>query len=49
MRGHDVAVLDHERVALAPGAAEDGGPVEVELQGLGEGRGRVAEEADLQN
>lgn len=49
MRGRNLAVLNDEGVALAPGAAKDGGAVEVELQGLGEGRGGVTEEADLNN
>ncbi len=40
-------VLDDEGVPLAADAPEDGGPVKVEVQRLGEGGGRVTQEADL--
>ena len=42
-----MAVLDYESISLAPNASEDGGSVEVEIEGLGEGGGRVTEKADL--
>jgi hypothetical protein len=40
-------VLDDEGVPLPADAPEDGGSVKVEVQGLGEGGGRVTQEADL--
>jgi hypothetical protein len=43
----DASVLDDEGVPLATIAAEDGGPVEGEVQGRGELGGRVAQEAKL--
>jgi hypothetical protein len=43
---HD-AVFDNEGVALAAVAAEDGGAVEGEVEGVSEGEGGVGEEADL--
>jgi hypothetical protein len=45
----DASVLDDEGVPLATITAEDGGPVEGEVQGRGELGGRVAQEAKLES
>ena len=43
----DLPVLNEQGVALRAIVAEDGRAVEGELEGLGEGGGRIGEEADL--
>lgn len=43
----DLAVLDHQSIALAAVVAEDGLGVEVKVEGLGEGTGWVTQEPDL--
>lgn len=46
--GGDLAVLNHDCVALGPLAAkDDGGVAKAHVHGLGEGAGRVGQEADL--
>jgi hypothetical protein len=43
----DFTIFNHEDVSLATVTPEDGAAIEREVKGVGEGEGRVSEEADL--